>query len=401
MESTILYGQEIKSDYDDIDIGNLSYQDIDMLALSEKITHLSSQIQEGVEAYQSIMQLSSLYPDINNINIREKTLLQLSLNKATNSLGMEEISCESGLLMSAVDNIYLAIVTALDILFEMIGKFFRWFKEQIKITTQLSPKITSGIRHLINNSPKSSFSFKIKGKDALLFMIDGKFDIGETIALYSSLFTLYSSNRTFSHNVNNALKVKPFEKKYIDIIFDPVFPVIRKKNGNRDGIIIHYGPALPNGYELQAILPDDKRKFQPEELNVLLDLSDISIEKVRDSKLDKKDVIVNIDKVELEKLNVIQTGFDRSCISILNFIDGLTTYTSKLRRHYRKVDYKHSANYDPQFTSYMSMNLSAINFISRSIKEPFFTINRMAQITDKVLLSILYDFVKKELKEIK
>lgn len=305
------------------------------------------------------------------------------------------------LFNKVINKVYLAIVSIIDIFWELLGRFYRWFKEQFQINEKLSEKILTGIRYLSIHGVKDKYNIAFNKKEADYFRIDNKFDIEESISIYTSLFGLYANNNTLSKNVNKVLQYKITDRRYIDIDIDVVFPIIDKKAYPRKGLYEYTGPSLPKGYILKAILPDsiEFKNFSPEEKADILNLSDVYVEKSNNPPV-REDIKLELDRVDLEEINKIQLAFTRQCTGIIPYMDMLLGMFGRLRRHKRNLSYLMSSDFNAETLKYFNANLVMINYISRLTKEPFFSLNRMAQMTDRLLLKKLASFLEKEIKEI-
>ena len=300
-----------------------------------------------------------------------------------------------------IDKIYLSIVSVIDIMYELLGRFYRWIKEAIQTNEKMTEKITNGIRYLSIHAKKDRFSTVFSKKEAAYFFLEDKFDIEESLSIYTSLFGLYTNNTTLSKNVNKVLQYKINDNRYLDIEIDTIFPIAKKENSSRKGLYDITGPTLPKGYVIKATLPDNQefQQMPVDEKTNILNLSDVYIEESKKPVLVKEDRTVEWDKPDLERINQVQVAFSRQCNSIIPYMDMLIGMSSRLRRHKRNLSYLMSSDFNPAYMQYLNANLVMITYISRMVKEPFFSLNKMAQKTNRILLTKLLSFLQTEIKE--
>ena len=255
--TTIVYGYEVKKDIESDSI--IDYTDNS--DITKEINVVYDYLTTAIESFNTLISIKNHTENrssLEDISENERKILQVTLDSVTTRLGLESVEYKPDTFTKVIDQVYLAIVSLIDIAFELIVRFYKWFKEQFELNSKKSAKITSAIRYILNNTTKDTFVLRVPGKEAGYFTNEnGLFDIGESISLYSTLFSLYSKNTNTIANVNNALKYKFQDKEFINVKFDPIFPVLEKVK-YKDNLYKHLGPYLPNGYRLIAIMPDDQ-----------------------------------------------------------------------------------------------------------------------------------------------
>lgn len=401
--SSIIYGYEIK------DI-NTNYPDEDIVDynndLVKNLNGAFNALETSIESFNTLIKIKELYSDnlsLESISENEKLLINVTLESIFSSLGVKKQPInKQDTFTKVIDKVYLAIVSLLDIIYELLLRFFKWLKERNDANSKKSTAITTAIRFILNNSEKDTFSITIPSKEVDYFTLPDKgFDIVETIGLYSTLFNIYTRNSTVTNNVNNIIKYKFGDKSYIDISFDPVFPELSKER--KGNIITYKGPKLPRGYQFISTIPDNDtyNRIDKNEIVSLLDLSDSTLIELNKYTPSKEDITINLTHDDLISLNEVQVSFTRQCLNVISYTDLLFGMLSRLRRHYRNISYKQSSNFDSEINQYTSTNLAIIQYVIRTIREPFFKLNNLAHETESILLNRLAKFVKEELKDIK
>lgn len=417
-------------EYEALNLAELEEDETDdeIKEIEISLSLMEKQLNESSECFQTILNINKIYQGVghltsveentlDNMILRASSVLHLKYSKEEIDLledytfssegffvgwkpGKNKKNFQQGTLSKIIDKIYMAIVSVIDILYELLGRFYRWFKELFLLNEKRSEKITAGIRYLTIHASNDTYKLSLNRKEAAFFTIEDKFSIEDTLGLYTSLFGLYTHDKTLSENVRKVLAYKITDNKYMDIDISTVFPVTKKEHSVTKGRYDYYGPMLPKGYQIRATLPDPnefKRMSIEEKVNVL-NGSDFYVIKVGESKA-KQDVLIEYSKESLELLNNTQLAFNRQCTGIITYMDTLISAASSLRRHKRNLSYYLSSQFDSEAMKYMTSNLAMISYIMRDVKEPFFTLNRMAQSTNKLLQVKLLKFLEKEINK--
>nr|DAW83055.1 MAG TPA: hypothetical protein [Caudoviricetes sp.] len=402
-----LYGREITREAllspDDLKKVNIEHDETGrdlIISLSE----VNKSLEEAVNCFNTLVSIKDKTHSSEAFSDSEKAMIS-SMMRTFYQRCPDVIRSQEGFVDNfddrsfsrSADKVLLIITNVLDVFLSILRKFFLWIKSEFTDTGRYVDRLRGNIARM-SSKDIHGCEVAFTGKESVYFTIKDSsgqetFDPLDVIARYRNLLELYISDNHVTENIASAMSMTTKVRAYVDLYITPVFPIVSTKHNPSTDLYEYIGPDLPNGYRLKAVMPDTGH-FNPSTDKSInkLSLSDAMI--METSKPNMGDTTLTLSDIQLEQLFTDLKSYSRFGSQVVNYTDRIYTALDKLRMSLRKFKLSESNATETSDLKYLSFNMAAISYITRTIKQPFFDLSKMASYSERMLLTKLIHATK-------